>query len=266
MGRLPWIYNPNAISMKYLYLVAICLWIGMVSGISWGDSVVYWNTDASENRVATSGLTFALLDDPWLPVDENDEDSPWTTPYQVDFYMDSEENEFPAIQKLELFELLGYGGAVDAQLQTGQVWGVVTSDSGTVLGAAAASVLSSADSISPLTFDFSESMVVLETGVNYMLRFVCSDSSLDALGISIGGTFSGLGHEIFLHLSEIVVEEDGWEFAYNTNANLDYIDSAESIAPAVSISTIAVEVPEPVSGTLSLLALCGMLTRRRRMM
>ena len=96
------------------------------------------------------------------------------------------------------------------------------------------------------------------------MHFICSDSPLDKLEISVGGTFSGLGNEIYLHLSQIVVDEDGWENAYNTNANLYYIDSAESIAPAVTISTIAADVPEPVTCTLSLLALCGMLTRRRR--
>lgn len=236
----------------------------MVSGVSWGDSVVYWNSDASEERVVTSGLTFTLQDDPWLPMDENDEESPWITPYQFDFYTDSAESEFPQIQKLELFELLGYGGAVDALLQSSQVWGVVTNESGTVLGTAAASVVNSEGAYAPLTFDFSESMVILETGVSYMLRFVCSDSSMQELGISVGGMLTGRGDEIYLHLSEVVVEEDGWESVYNTNANLDYLDSDESIAPAVSISTIAVEVPEPVSGSLSLMALCCMLLRRRR--
>ena len=157
-------YNLSSINMKHLYLTTICFWLGIVSGISKGDSVKYWNTDASEKRVATSGLSFALQSDPWLPVDENDEESPWIMPYQVDFYTDSEDAEFPEIQKLELFKLLGYGGAVGAQLQTGQVWGVVTNDAGTVLGAAAAPVLNTAEAFSPLTFDFSESVVVLETG------------------------------------------------------------------------------------------------------
>lgn len=250
--------------MKHLYLATICFCLGLVSGISKGDSVEYWNTEASEERVATSGLSFALLSDPWLPVDENDEESPWITPYEVDFYTDSVDSEFPEIQKLELFELLGYGGAVDAQLQTGQVWGVVTNDAGTVLGAAAAPVLNTAEEFAPLTFDFSESVVVLETGVSYTMHFICSDSPLDKLGIAVGGTFSALSDEIYIHLSQIVVEEDGWESAYNTNAYFNYIDSSESIAPAVYISTIATDVPEPVSSTLSLLALCGMLTRRRR--
>ena len=250
--------------MKHLYLATICFCLGLVSGISRADSVVYWNTDASEERVATSGLNFTLQADAWLPLDENDEESPWITPYQTDFYTDSEDAEFPEIQKLELFELMGCGGAVDAQLQTGQVWGVVTDDAGTVLGAAAASVLSIPGEITPLTFDFSESMVVLQTGVSYKLHFVCSDSPLDELGISVGGTFTGEGDEIYLHLSQIVVEEDDYEFAFNTNANLNYIGSAEWIAPAVVISTIATDVPEPVTSTLSLLALCGMLTRRRR--
>ena len=106
--------------------------------------------------------------------------------------------------------------------------------------------------------------MILETGVSYMLRFVCSDSSLEELGISVGGMLTGRGDAVYLHLSEIVIEDDGWESVYNTNSNLDYLDSDESIAPAVSISTIATEVPEPVSGSLSLLALCGMLLRRRR--
>lgn len=142
--------------------------------------------------------------------------------------------------------------------------GVVANDVGTVLGAAAAPVLNTAEAFSPLTFDFSESVVVLEMGVSYTMHFICSDSPLDKLEISVGGTFSAPGNEIYLHLSQIVVGEDGWKTAYNTNANLYYIDSAESIAPAVSISTIAADVPEPVSSTLSLLALCGMLSRRRR--
>lgn len=264
IGASPLTYNLSSISMKHLYLATICLWLCLVSGISRADSVVYWNAEAAEERVATSGLNFTLQADAWLPLDENDEEGPWITPYQTDFYTDSVDAEFPEIQKLELFELMGCGGAVDAQLQTGQVWGVVTNDAGTVLGAAAAPVLNTAEAFSPLTFDFSESMVVLETGVSYTMHFICSDSPLDKLGISVGGTFSASSDEIYIHLSQIVVEEDGWESAFNTNANLNYIDSAEWIAPAVVISTIAADVPEPVTSTLSLLALCGMLTRRRR--
>ena len=268
IGASPLTYNLSSISMKHLYLATICLWLCLVSGISRADSVVYWNTEAAEERVATSGLNFTLQEDAWLPLDENDEESPWVTPYQPDFSADSVESEFPEIQKLELFELLGYGGAVDVQLPTAQVWGVVTNDTGTVLGAAAAEapVLNTAEAFAPLTFDFSESVVVLETGVSYTMHFICSDSPLDEQGIAVGGAFSSaLSDEIYIHLSQIVVEEDGWEFAYNTNANLYYIDSIEcNIAPAVYIATIAADVPEPVSSTLSLLALCGMLTRRRR--
>lgn len=219
---------------------------------------------ASENLgVWATGVSFVLQPwSDWVPTDPEDPERDGTWSYDATI-SGEEEFELPDTLKLERFTLL----AVDTENQAASgVWGLVMDAEGVVQAASHVDFSGSGS----ITFDFLEAAPELNMFSAYTLTFVLSDDTLENLGVSVGDTYAGNGHKMFVHAAAVEAEGTEDEYiVYTANEHLDYCyvdDSGDVIlsAPAVYIVAKADAIPEPTSATLSLLALCGLCARRRR--
>ncbi len=223
---------------------------------------------ASEKHGAwATGVRFVLQpDSDWVPTNPEDPEGDGTWAYVLDVNVDGDAGDLSDCDtlKLESFTLQ----SVDAgNLEVSGVWGLIMDADGVVLAASYDDEFGGTGSI---TFDFSEAAPELNMFSAYTLTFVLSDDTLENLGVSVGDTYAGNGHKMFVHAAAVEAEGTEDEYiVYTANEHLDYCyvdDSGDVIlsAPAVYIVAKADAIPEPTSATLSLLALCGLCARRRR--
>lgn len=200
----------------------------------------------SENFRECASLTFQITD---LPEGG----------YQVDITTDDASGESPAWYELTSFTVMSCNATADTEL-----WGVVADSAGSIMATALTTASGMGEAV---TFDFSESAPVLIASTSYSLYFV-NAAEVSESALAIGAPFSVVPTKLGIAwATDGWEEEDGtWINSYPESPELSYGDEGDSTgnAPAIYITATAYSIPEPTTGTLSLLALAGLALRRRR--
>lgn len=227
----------------------------------WGESEEdEWWLELDElqaEKVSTKALEFVLTDAPEGAYDVN-----------LDLEIaDGSEAESPSAYQLQRYTVYHCNDAVDVG-----VWGIITdTESGVAMAAARSGAITLNN---PIVFDFEGAAVTLMANKSYTLTFVSGD--VDA-GLKVGTRYLNAESEpeeavaLMIYATPVWYDEGtGEEDYYPGDSELRYSSAKtqggkdSTTAPAVCIETESVAVPEPTSAMLSLLALAGLVARRRR--
>lgn len=224
----------------------------------WGESEEdEWWLELDElqaEKVSTKALEFVLTD-------------AHGGAYDMTLDVDGSEAESPSAYQLQRYTVYHCNDAVDAG-----VWGIITdTESGVAMAAAHSGAITLNN---PIVFDFEGAAVTLMANKSYTLTFVSGDVDAE---LKVGTRYLNAESEpeeavaLMIYATPVWYDEEaGEEFYYSGDSELRYSSAKtqggedSKTAPAVCIEAESVAVPEPTSAMLSLLALAGLVARRRR--